>query len=424
MIKNFINRKFIVKSSTMAASNFIQFSSISAIIIIIAKLSGHTYSALYGVLISLYSMLLMLPIGLMVWQISSFTPEIMKLRKFPKDERSYGKVFYLNSVFHAHSKFILKLLLGAWALFFLFFLLFTSINSTIFWISLLPLVLMSPFVSSLQAKLQVAQKEKEIFIGNLVTAVINLLSVYSLLSVPSLKSSLVTLAAVGCVQSISGIILMKYLSSQVGKLPIEYSRKDKTSDVRVSVSSIRKIISGSLDGIILSATFSLAVVSAMQNSSRDGFLIALVVSMMRIIVIPSKQFGLVGGRMYLMGQIENVKTIVLSSFISILAVSLVVFPIYLVNSSVAIPFIILALMLVQVVIEPFAGVLYGFLKIKMGPDKAVSGLILSYVFFAVPMIVVCMNYKIANAENIWMIVFFARIIFSISVVRNLFSKNK
>lgn len=423
MMKSYINRKFIIKSSTMAASNFIQFASISALIVIISRMAGYTQSALYGMLISFYSILLMLPIGLMVWQISSFAPEIMKLRKTPKCEieKVYRNIFYLNSIFHAHSKFIFKLLLTVWSLLLSFFLFFASVESIIFWISILPLILISPFVSSLQAKLQVAQKEREIFLGNFAVAVINLISVYSLLNISLVKDSIFVLAAIGCVQSISGIILMKYFLIEVDKLPIEYSKRKSTSEICVSILSLRKIISGSLDGIILSATFSLAVFAAMQNDSRDGFLIALVVSMMRTIVIPSKQFGLVGGRMYLMGQVESIKTIILSSFISILIASLAIFPIYMINSSVAIPFFILILMLLQVILEPFAGVLYGFLKIKMGPEKAISGLVLSYVFFASPMIAIFMNYKISTAENIWIIIFLARIIFSVSVVWNLLS---
>ena len=423
MIRSYINKKFIMKSSTMAASNFIQFASISAIIVIISRIEGYAESALYGSLISLYGLLLMLPTGLMIWQISSFAPELIKLKNAPEGskEKISRNLFYLNSTFDTHNKFILKILFFIWLLILIPTLFLASAQSAAFWISILPIILVSPFISSLQAKLQVAQKESKILSGNLSIAAINVFFTYFLLHIPLLKNSPYTLAFLGCIQSISGIILLMYLLMHKKSLPLEYSKKLPHLESRVTFSSFRKIVSGSIDGIVLSATFSLAIIVAMQNSPRDGFLISLVVSIMRMIVIPSKQFGLVGGRMHLMGEVKNIKTIVLSSFVSIAVVSSVIIPAYIVKSSISIPNLITVLILVQIAIEPLSGVLYGFLKIRVGTEKALYGLLFSYILFSIPMLILCSIFKFANAENVWGILFMARIIFTFSVVWILYS---
>lgn len=423
MIRSYINKKFIMKSSTMAASNFIQFASISAIIVIISRIEGHAESALYGSLISLYGLLLMLPTGLMIWQISSFAPELIKLKKAPEGfkEKISRNLFYLNSTFDTHNKFILKILFFIWLLILIAILFLASAQSAAFWISILPIILVSPFISSLQAKLQVAQKENKILLGNLSIATINVFFTYFLLHIQLLKNSPYTLAFLGCIQSISGIILLMYLLMHKKSLPLEYSKKLPHLESRVTFSSFRKIVSGSIDGIVLSATFSLAIIVAMQNSPRDGFLISLVVSIMRMIVIPSKQFGLVGGRMHLMGEVKNIKTIVLSSFVSIVVVSSVIIPAYIVKSSISIPSLITVLILVQIAIEPLSGVLYGFLKIRVGTEKALYGLLFSYILFSIPLLILFSIFKFANAENVWGILFMARIIFTFSVMWILYS---
>lgn len=419
MTSNALNKTFIAKSSMMSAANFIQFILISLIIVAISRFIGREEATQYGMTLSVYTLTIMLPLGLMVWQVSGLAPAIAKLRKIPdqKKQEARSQLARLNKQYHGYTLYTALALLAIWLLILLSFLHLATPQSSTLWVCLLPIILCSPFKMSLQAKLQVAQKEKQILWGSLTTSVVKLLLTYLYLS---LLSQAVPhpyiLAPIGVIISLLDFVLLNYLRHICRSLPQEFSEQDKNSDVKIKLSIIKKIFFGSIDGIVFASTFTLAILAASQSSPRDGFLITLVVSIMRIIVIPSKQFGLVGGRMSAMGQISGIKTVIVSSLVALSTIALIIIPFYTLTASTAVPVSIILLMAIQVALEPCSGVLYGFIKVRYGPEKGVWGLFLSYLALAIPGLIILMALEISTAENVWLLLFLSRLVFTASVI--------
>lgn len=161
----------------------------------------------------------------------------------------------------------------------------------------------------------------------------------------------------------------------------------------------------------------MAIFVAALNSPTDGCIVSLVVAVMRMIVIPSKQFGLVGGRMYALGKIASIKTIIASSAVSLILVSALVVPSYTLLASTQIPFFILALMCVQILLEPLTGVLYGFVKVKLGPEVGVNALFIAYLAVAVPLVGFLGLLSLSTALNVWVALFIARLIFCLLTLK-------
>lgn len=421
MIGNHLNKDFILKSSAMASTNFIQFASISIILVAISNHSGHEQAAAYGGVLSLYSLLLMLPIGLMIWQISSFIPALIAFRKSQGEikEKKLSEVFLLNRTFKKYNIFVSLGMLSIWILISILTLGFDLLPSYGVLLSILPGIIVSPFGYYYQGKLQTAQHEKEILKGALVAALFNIILVYAYLIFFKTDSIHVDLTFIGASQSLSGILLVLFLAKKARTLSSEFLEmgNSKISN-KIDLSILVKIISGSVDGIILSAIFSISIIIASHNSPLDGFIISLVVSIMRMIVIPSKQFGLVGGRMHATGQLDSIATIIVSSFLSISTIALLVLPAYLSVSSTQIPVFILLLMLIQIALEPASGVMYGFIKVRYGPTKGIFSLIFSYIFMGLPLLLTSYMMNFSSAEFIWGILFSIRIIFTLLVIRS------
>lgn len=419
MQKKLIDRGYIAKSSLMAASNLLQFATASLTLLLIARYLGQEAANSYGATLALVSLLLMLPAGLMVWQISTLAPALgmLKQSKGQMREKNLLQVAHLNHSFSSHTLLVALILAGAWLL---LFLLLNQLDFFVpeLWLALLPWLLASPWSASCQAKLQLAQQEKTILVSSLLASGTNLASLYFYFFLSTSQAgSVQSLAAVGAIFSFTSLALLIFLASKVKALPDSMRTVHRDGDrPSFQLTTLKQIVYGALDGIVLSTVFSLALIFASQTSPEDGFILSLVVSIMRMIVIPSKQFGLVGGRMYAMGQVKSIRTVLCSSLFSLLLITLLLIPAYSFLSPVQIPGPILLLMLIQVVLEPLTGVLYGFLKISRGPDRAIGGLVGSYLCFALPLLGLLAFAGLATASSCWGRLFLTRLIFMVSVL--------
>lgn len=419
MQKKLIDRGYIAKSSLMAASNLLQFATASLTLLLIARYLGQEAANSYGATLALVSLLLMLPAGLMIWQISTLAPVLgmLKQSKGQMREKNLLEVARLNHSFSSYTLLVALILAGAWLL---LFLLLNQLDFFVpeLWLTLLPWLLVSPWSASCQAKLQLAQQERTILVSSLLASGTNLASLYFYFFLStSQAASTQNLAAVGAIFSFTSLALLIFLTSRVKALPASMRtvRRDRDRP-SFQLATLKQIVYGALDGIVLSTVFGLALIFASQTSSEDGFILSLVISIMRMIVIPSKQFGLVGGRMYAMGQVKSIRTVLCSSLFSLLLITLLLIPAYSLLSPVQIPGLLLLLMLIQVALEPLAGVLYGFLKISRGPDRAIGGLVGSYLCFALPLLSLLAFAGWATASLCWGLLFLTRLIFMVSVL--------
>lgn len=428
MQKKLIDRGYIAKSSLMAASNLLQFATASLTLLLIARYLGQEAASNYGATLALVSLLLMLPAGLVVWQISTLAPVLgmLKQSKGQMREKNLLEVAHLNRSFSSYTLLVALILTGAWLL------LFLLLNQLDFflpelWLTLLPWLLASPWSASCQAKLQLAQQERTILVSSLLASGTNLASLccYFLFLPTNQAGSVQSLAVVGAIFSFTSLALLIFLTSRVKALPASMRTVHRDGDrPSFQLATLKQIVYGALDGIVLSTVFSLALIFASQTSPEDGFILSLVVSIMRMIVIPSKQFGLVGGRMYAMGQVKSIRTVLCSSLFSLLLITLLLIPAYSLLSPVQIPGLLLLLMLIQVVLEPLAGVLYGFLKISRGPDRAIGGLVGSYLCFALPLLGLLAFAGWATASLSWGLLFLTRLIFMVSVLWTFRASNR
>lgn len=409
-----INRKYILKSSLLASTNLIQFIFSSLVLTLVANFLGQQNAALYGLSASIFLFLSILSTGNMIWQISELVPVISEYNNGGnRSEKSLLlRISKLDSNFRAYNYFISLFLLLLCFLIIVFGGV-TKIVSAWYLLAVTPLLVSTCFASSLQAKLQVFNKENKILLGNLISSATGCLFSFIYLSSFSEYLGDYALGVLGIQQSIVGICYLFYLKLAVSNLP-STTRKKRIGKVKLS--NLSKIFYGSLDGFIFSGIFSFAIFSTTNMSSEEGFILAWVVSIMRMVVIPSKQFGLVGGRMYLLGEVKKMKEILSSSLLSLLIIGAVTITLHGSILTSKIPENILLMMLFQILLEPLTGVLYGFIKIVGGPEKAVKGLISSYLLFAFPLIIAIYVLGLATAENIWTALFITRLIFAASTI--------
>lgn len=176
-------------------------------------------------------------------------------------------------------------------------------------------------------------------------------------------------------------------------------------------------IAASVDGAVFMAMFALVQVLAAAVSPQVGAQIALAVALVRTVVVPVKQIGLNYGRMLVadqaprVGAMRELTTLTLATWCFIIPITSV----GLIWSGLAEPvgasWTLTILIAVQLLMEPFAGVLYGAAKVTIGPRAGLFGLLIIYVV-VLPAALLPLSLTDGTAEQFWLLLLIARGLFA------------
>jgi len=139
---------------------------------------------------------------------------------------------------------------------------------------------------------------------------------------------------------------------------------------------------------------------------------------MRSVIVPLKQFGIVGARFALAerGRADamRVSTVQANCFILLASATLV-----LVIARATLPGLgglgwpLVAMMSVQLLIEPWAGVVYAYRKVAVSTSTGLPALFVAYGVVAGPGLALLAATRSASAEAVWGVLLAARVIFAV-----------
>lgn len=172
-----------------------------------------------------------------------------------------------------------------------------------------------------------------------------------------------------------------------------------------------------VDGVVYMSIFFVATLLATRHSVHDGAVISIVVSLMRLVVIPLKQFGLTmgsesnrtgtGGRRLIADcAVVTMPICIVVAFVMGIAAS------HSLDGEAA--RFIVPLMVIQLLLEPFAGILYTAIKVRWGATAQVRWFFGLYVLGLLPALFAASFIGSANALTVWGLWFTTRVCLALS----------
>lgn len=206
---------------------------------------------------------------------------------------------------------------------------------------------------------------------------------------------------------------------------------------RTAFSPIPQFLS-TVDGFVFMLTFTTAISVAAHHSQADGEMVAIIVSLLRSLIVPTKQLGIIGGRMSKQGTLGrpspqddnssaevdpalvrrlNLRTVQFSAA-TITTVTAAVALVLMVTGVVHVaPILIVVLVTAQLLLEPWAGILFSFLKVASGPKAGLVALIVSYVGLGLGGLALIAIVDLGGIVVIWSWLFVVRLVFIVLTVR-------
>ena len=292
------------------------------------------------------------------------------------------------------------------------------------WVALavqLPANVLSSHTSVLTAAFQHLGREKDNLTITLTRSLIGLaLSLGVVLFVPD------PLLAIALQSALASLMVIAML--------VERRRRLAGVGVRVRLLlapdfSARRIgdrILNSLDGAVFMALFMVAQMIAASISVGVAAQVAAGVALCRTIIIPLKMVGQTAGRMSLQDPGKDARYV----GASLGAIALFVVPIsviLLLSSALGASPVgdatLSALIAVQLLLEPFAGSLFAYLKVVFGAKAGLLGLLLTYLVLAPIALVVC-RFVAPDAAALWTCLVLVRLVFSVSNLAALRSRSR
>lgn len=172
----------------------------------------------------------------------------------------------------------------------------------------------------------------------------------------------------------------------------------------------------SVDGIVFVTFFTATMFIATAYDAHSGAVVGLTVTVMRSIIVPLKQFGLVGGRFVLASQ-GKPNSITLGTIQRSCGALLLVGAAILLGLRGLtpildqIPWVVLILMVVQLILEPWAGMLYAYTKVVHSAYTGLPALFISYAAIGLPALAVVMIAGAATPLAIWLVLLATRVLF-------------
>lgn len=185
-----------------------------------------------------------------------------------------------------------------------------------------------------------------------------------------------------------------------------------------------------VDGFVFLLTYTIAISVAAHHSPADGAMIALVVSLMRALIVPIKQLGIVGGRMSRQGLLSpteagadgsrraDLRIVQFSASAVTTALGLLTFVLMVTEVIYITPLAIMLLVTAQVLAEPWSGILFSFLKVVSGPKVGVPALMGSYLLFGLLGLGAIAVLGTGDAVVVWAWMVTVRLIFLVLITRS------
>lgn len=291
---------------------------------------------------------------------------------------------------------------------------------SIYWLAALPATATNPIAFVLNGAFQSLHRDR----SNLVAAIIGTViqgCVASSVVLAHFPPALAVGAIGGAtsVAALSGIAIRGTQLARAGMLDGQLLAHALRLAMRRPIfflGSLRERVAASVDGLVFLATFTVATLVAVGSSVETGASIALAVSLMRATIVPLKQFGIVGARFYLRerggaGAI-SLLTIQLNCVCILALTGLVIAALRLTSPQMQIlPWSLVALMLVQLICEPWAGITYSYRKITDSAYRGLPALFVSYLGIGIPALVVLHFTGGVSPTSVWLVLLVVRLIF-------------
>lgn len=251
----------------------------------------------------------------------------------------------------------------------------------------------------------------------LLTGAVQLVAAASilLLRLP-LELSMLLAGAAGSAAAVAALIYRLHVLGRIGKHSVRAFGRLPASARRAGI-AVR--LAAGADGVVYMTVFLVATIVATRYALESGALIALAVSVMRLLIVPIKQLGLVGGRLLAQGKFGDprigLRTIQITAAYACMAAALAVVVWGAVPSD--LPILLGCLLAAQLLIEPVAGVQFAALKIAIGPAAGVRLLLVCYWVIAPLLLVLIAAFGIGEAWVIWTALLAVRIVFAVGVAR-------
>ncbi|WP_413334216.1 hypothetical protein ACH82I_16660 [Brevibacterium sp. GP-SGM9] len=202
-----------------------------------------------------------------------------------------------------------------------------------------------------------------------------------------------------------------------------------------------------IDGFVFLLTYTVAISVASHHSPADGAMVALIVSLMRALIVPIKQLGIVGGRMSRQSRLSpaeaagtaeisavgevigaaeatgslvrrtDLRVVTFSSSVVTTSAGVLALILMLTGAIHISPLPLMLLVTAQVLCEPWAGILFSFLKVASGPKLGLSALVVSYLGLGVLGLLVIGLAGHGEAVTVWAWMVVIRLVFMGFMVR-------
>jgi len=184
--------------------------------------------------------------------------------------------------------------------------------------------------------------------------------------------------------------------------------------------TLPEVAKATADGLILMMVFLTAGLVATWHDVEAGAAVLTAVALMRSLVLPLKQFGMVGGRLAVGAGPEKAlllrsMTMVVSAILLAGAGVLVALKVLMILPP-TISTTLVVLLALQLLLEPVTGFLFASMKIIHKPDFAMVQLFRISILFTIPGLVVLAVLGLVTPELVWTVLLSARVIFAIVVV--------
>lgn len=288
----------------------------------------------------------------------------------------------------------------------------------IYFLSISVWFLVLPLTQVAYGVLQAFGREREVLTTSLAVLVLQLAGVFVVVrTVDALDDALL---AAGIVQSTVALGVLLYRLSLIkrlvgGSLEGTFSPKE----ILTRVSSVPDRLMAGGDGLIYMGVFAAATYVASLSSVSDGALVALIVSYMRLVVIPIKQFGLVGGRLLLQktnnSGIESFKDVRAAALLPCLIAGVIAGGLSLVLLPVEIGWLVAVMTMIQLGLEPRSGVMFALSKVVFGPRLLFSHLVVLYIVILPIAWSFLVLFNQVSVFSIWFSIFAVRCILTITI---------
>ena len=185
-------------------------------------------------------------------------------------------------------------------------------------------------------------------------------------------------------------------------------------------------ILNSLDGAVFMLLFILAQMIAASISVSVAAQVAAGVALCRTIIIPLKMVGQTAGRMSLQDPGKDARYVCASLgtvALFVVPISMILMLLSALGASPVDDVALTLLIAVQLLLEPFSGSLFAYLKVVFGATAGLLGLILTYLALAPAALLIC-RFVAPDAAALWTCLVLVRFVFSVSNIAALRARSR